>query len=186
MPSVNAPSQHAEPYVPPEAPIFRPTPEEFEHPLRYIASIRPTAEAYGICKVIPPAGWKPPYVVDKSTFRFKTRIQSVHELQDRPNTQEAAKQFQEEFEAFLQSTGRPIKKAPVFAGTPIDLSKLYQIVVKRGGYDLVSRDKAWRDVGRNLQVSSQICSFWTRACQPANSHSCICSWMTRAATQHIR
>ena len=154
MPSVNDTLQHAEPYVPPEAPVFRPSFEEFEHPLRYIASVRPTAEAYGICKVIPPAVWKPPYVIDRAKFRFKTRIQSVHELQNRPNSQEAADQFQEEFEAFLQSTGRPLKKSPVFGGSPIDLSRLYQVVVKRGGYDQVTQNKGWRDVGRVLQVGN--------------------------------
>lgn len=35
----------------PEAPVFRPTPEEFQDPLAYIASIREQAECYGICKV---------------------------------------------------------------------------------------------------------------------------------------
>ena len=35
----------------PEAPVFRPTPEEFQDPLAYIASIREHAESYGICKV---------------------------------------------------------------------------------------------------------------------------------------
>ncbi|KAA6416700.1 MAG: lysine-specific demethylase 5C-like, partial [Trebouxia sp. A1-2] len=155
MPSVTGTVQHSDLFVPPEAPVFRPTFEEFEHPLRYIASIRPTAEAYGICKVIPPAGWKPPYVIDRATFRFKTRIQSVHELQNRPDTQEAADLFQEEFEAFLQSTGRPVKKAPVFGGTPIDLSRLYKAVLRRGGYELVTQNKSWRDVGRILQLEDK-------------------------------
>ena len=154
MPAVNNGSQAAGAFVPPEAPVFRPTPEEFEHPLRYIAAIRPLAEAYGICKVIPPAGWKPPYVLDKTTFRFKTRIQSVHELQERPDTSEAADLFQEDFKAFLQSTGRPTKKPPVFGGTPIDLGKLYKVTVRRGGYDSVTQQKGWRDVGRILQVGS--------------------------------
>lgn len=154
MPAVNTNAQPVGAFVPPEAPIFKPTPEEFEHPLRYIASIRPTAEAYGICKVIPPAGWKPPYVLDRATFRFKTRIQSVHELQERPDSQEDADVFQEHFTAFLQSTGRPVKKPPVFGGTPIDLSKLYKVVMRRSGYDSVTHSKGWRDVGRILQVGS--------------------------------
>ena len=34
-----------------EAPIFRPTAEEFDNPLTYIASIREQAEPYGVCKV---------------------------------------------------------------------------------------------------------------------------------------
>lgn len=41
--------------VPPEAPVFYPTDEEFEDPLGYIAKIRPIAENTGICKIKPPS-----------------------------------------------------------------------------------------------------------------------------------
>lgn len=40
--------------IPPEAPVFEPTPEEFLDPLGYIAKIRPIAEKSGICKIKPP------------------------------------------------------------------------------------------------------------------------------------
>jgi hypothetical protein len=44
----------------PWAPVFFPTIEEFEgNPLHYVESIRPIAERYGICKIVPPAGWNP-------------------------------------------------------------------------------------------------------------------------------
>lgn len=41
--------------VPPEAPVFEPSEEDFKNPLIYINKIRPIAEKYGICKIRPPA-----------------------------------------------------------------------------------------------------------------------------------
>lgn len=40
--------------IPPEAPVFEPSIEEFHDPLSYIAKIRPIAEKSGICKIKPP------------------------------------------------------------------------------------------------------------------------------------
>jgi histone demethylase JARID1 len=43
-------------------PTFFPTKEEFEgNPLQYISKIRPIAERYGICKIVPPPQWNPPF-----------------------------------------------------------------------------------------------------------------------------
>jgi histone demethylase JARID1 len=45
----------------PAAPVFFPTVAEFEwNPMTYIEKIRPIAEDYGICKIVPPTGWNPP------------------------------------------------------------------------------------------------------------------------------
>ena len=43
----------------PEAPTFHPTEEEFEDYGAYVRSLLPKISRYGICKVVPPAGWKP-------------------------------------------------------------------------------------------------------------------------------
>ncbi|KAF3644767.1 hypothetical protein FXO37_21307 [Capsicum annuum] len=42
-----------------DALVFYPTKEEFEDTLKYMASIRTKAEAYGICRIVPPASLKP-------------------------------------------------------------------------------------------------------------------------------
>lgn len=70
-----------------EAPIFYPTEEEFQDTLGYIASIRPRAEAYGICRIVPPPSWKPPCPLKEKEVweraNFSTRIQQVDLLQNR-------------------------------------------------------------------------------------------------------
>jgi len=44
----------------PFAPTFYPTVEDMEgNPLHFVEKIRPIAEKYGICKIVPPKGWKP-------------------------------------------------------------------------------------------------------------------------------
>lgn len=48
----------------PEAPTYYPTIQEFADPLAYIQSIRPEAEQVGICKIVPPEGWNPPFSLD--------------------------------------------------------------------------------------------------------------------------
>ena len=67
----------------PEAAVFRPSVEEWGMgSLAYIERIRPQAERYGICKIIPPAGWSPPCCVDLASQRpFRTRVQNIHRLQ---------------------------------------------------------------------------------------------------------
>lgn len=60
-----------------EAPCFYPTVAQFEEPLEYIASIRPDAERYGICRICPPPGWKPPFAHKPDKLRFATKEQDL-------------------------------------------------------------------------------------------------------------
>ncbi|CAM6122699.1 unnamed protein product [Calypogeia fissa] len=70
------------------APVFYPTEEEFKDTLKYIAKIRPSAEPFGICRVVPPPGWRPPCplredVAKLHVLKFPTRVQEIHKLQVR-------------------------------------------------------------------------------------------------------
>lgn len=48
-----------------EAPTFYPSEDEFRAgPLEYIKKIEPEGRKYGIVKIVPPPGWKPPFAVD--------------------------------------------------------------------------------------------------------------------------
>ncbi|KAJ9590135.1 hypothetical protein L9F63_016747 [Diploptera punctata] len=60
-----------------EAPIFHPTEKEFQDPLEYIDRIRPVAEKFGLCRVVPPPNFKPECKVSDD-MRFLAYNQYVH------------------------------------------------------------------------------------------------------------
>lgn len=64
-----------------EAITFTPSVDEFKEPLEYIEKIRLIGEKYGVCKIVPPADWKPPFVIDMFNFKFRPRIQRLNELE---------------------------------------------------------------------------------------------------------
>ncbi|CAA0374672.1 unnamed protein product [Arabidopsis thaliana] len=70
-----------------EAPVFHPTSEEFEDTLAYIEKIRPLAESFGICRIVPPSNWSPPCRLKGDSIwknkNFPTRVQFVDLLQNR-------------------------------------------------------------------------------------------------------
>jgi [histone H3]-trimethyl-L-lysine4 demethylase len=62
-----------------EAPTFYPTEEEFRNgPLEFIRKIEPEAHKFGICKIVPPESWKPPFAIDTEKFHFRTRKQELN------------------------------------------------------------------------------------------------------------
>lgn len=81
-----------------DAPVYAPSNEEFADPVSFIESIRPDAEQYGLCKVVPPEGWDPPFCFDPSTH-FPTRRQKVHRLQQGEGFCESREYSWEEYKA---------------------------------------------------------------------------------------
>eukprot|EP00536_Pseudo-nitzschia_multiseries_P011232 jgi/Psemu1/259682/estExt_Genewise1Plus.C_3720011 len=70
----------------PFGPTFHPTIEDMEgSPMDYIDKIRPIAQRYGICKIVPPKEWK-----EKDFFaakmdipsKFSTKLQYLHRIQE--------------------------------------------------------------------------------------------------------
>ncbi|XP_042755889.1 lysine-specific demethylase JMJ17 isoform X2 [Lactuca sativa] len=156
----------------PPAPVYTPTEEEFKDPLAYIYKIRPEAESYGICKIIPPKNWKPPFALDLDKFSFPTKTQAIHQLQARPPACNS-KTFELEYNRFLeeQCGKKAVKKKVVFEGKELDLCKLFNGVKRFGGYDNVVKEKKWGEVFRFVRSGGKIsaCSKYV-LCQLYKEH----------------
>ena len=136
------------------APLFRPTLEQFEDPLKYISLIRPQAEQYGLCRIQPPEAWQPPFMLDRRTFRLRPRVQEVHSLQHRLDTSSEDAQFWGLYGAWLAHQGRSTRGRPLFQGREVDLPRLYRAVCKRGGFAQLG-SAGWAEVARILQVGAR-------------------------------
>ncbi|XP_073316103.1 lysine-specific demethylase JMJ17 [Primulina huaijiensis] len=140
----------------PAGPVFYPSEEEFKDPLDYINMIRPEAEPYGICKIVPPSSWKPPFALDMDSFTFPTKTQAIHQLQARCASSDP-KTFALDYNRFLEKhCGKKAKKRVVFEGEALDLCKLFNAVKRFGGYDAVARAKKWGEVFRFVRARGKI------------------------------
>ncbi|KAI3421506.1 uncharacterized protein J3R85_012198 [Psidium guajava] len=142
----------------PPGPVFFPTEEEFSDPLEYIHKIRPEAEPYGVCKIVPPKSWKPPFALDLDKFTFPTKTQAIHQLQARPAACDT-ETFELEYGRFLEEhCGKKLKKRVrvVFEGADLDLCRLFNAVKRFGGYDKVVKDKKWGDVFRFVRSVGKV------------------------------
>ncbi|XP_019264663.1 PREDICTED: lysine-specific demethylase 5B isoform X1 [Nicotiana attenuata] len=141
----------------PPGPVYYPTEEEFKDPLEFIYKIRPEAEKYGICKIIPPKSWKPPFALDLNAFTFPTKTQAIHQLQARCASCDP-KTFELEYYRFLEEHcgKKAAKKRVVFEGEELNLCKLFNSVKRLGGYDKVAKEKKWGEVFRFVRPAGKI------------------------------
>ncbi|XVF10610.1 hypothetical protein REPUB_Repub07fG0197400 [Reevesia pubescens] len=140
----------------PSGPVYHPSEEEFRDPLEYIYKIRPEAEAYGICKIVPPKNWNPPFVLNLDSFTFPTKTQAIHQLQARPASCDS-KTFELDYNRFLERhCGKKLKKRVVFEGEELDLCKVFNGVRRYGGCDKVVKDKKWGEVFRFVRSGKKI------------------------------
>ncbi|XP_050314054.1 lysine-specific demethylase lid [Anthonomus grandis grandis] len=128
--------------VPPEAPVFYPTDEEFSDPLAYIAKIRPIAENTGICKIKPPGRWQPPFAVDVDKLRFTPRIQRLNELEAKTRVK---LNFLDQIAKFWELQGSSLK-IPMVERRVLDLYTLHRVVQIEGGFEEVTKQRKWSKV----------------------------------------
>lgn len=136
---------------PPEAPVFYPTQEEFDDPLQYINRISKEGLKYGILKIIPPDGWKPPFALNYENFKFKPRIQKINELE--ASTRIKLNFLSKVLKAVAQEGKVP--KVPYIEKSLLDLHRLHLIVCKEGGHETVTKKKKWNDVAAEMGLTSK-------------------------------
>jgi histone demethylase JARID1 len=136
-----------------EAPVFYPTEAEFSDPLRFIAQIREQSEPYGICRVVPPRSWNPPFAIESQSFIFPTKHQSIHQLQERTAACDA-ETFKLEYSRYLEGEGRRLEAWPQLEGEAVDLCKLYNAVKRHGGFRKVRDENKWGEVFRMVRDDS--------------------------------
>ncbi|KAI9740516.1 MAG: hypothetical protein M1834_005096 [Cirrosporium novae-zelandiae] len=138
-----------------EAPTYRPTKEEFKEPFQYIRNIAPEASKYGICKIIPPDGWDPPFAIDTERFHFRTRKQELNSVEGGTRT---SLNYVDQLQKFHKLTGTNLNRFPSVDKKPLDMYKLKKAVEVRGGFDAVCKLKKWAEIGRDLGYSGKIMS----------------------------
>lgn len=134
----------------PDAPIFRPTDQEFAlGPLAYVAKIRPLAEPFGICKIIPPKSFRPTFDVDVHRFKFTPRVQRLNELEALTRIK---LNFLERLYKFWDLNGRPLK-IPTVEKRPLDLQMFHKVVQEENGFEYCTRERKWSKVASRLGYS---------------------------------
>ncbi|XP_051720305.1 protein Jumonji isoform X2 [Ctenopharyngodon idella] len=122
-----------------EVPVFYPGTREFHDPLAYMEFARGQAEAFGLYRIVPPAGWRPECKL-KEEMRFVSYVQHVHKLGRRwgPNVQRLAC-----IRRHLRTQGINMEEPPLIGGCELDLARFFQILNEMGGMQQVTDLKTW-------------------------------------------
>lgn len=111
-------------------PVLYPTPQEFDSPIEYLSrkDILDLGSRYGLVKIVPPQGWKPPFSLSPS-FTFHTRTQKLSDL---GITSRSRKFFINNINRFFKMSGRrALKSWFPWANSKIYYYDLYVAITKQ-------------------------------------------------------
>ncbi|EDW79586.2 uncharacterized protein Dwil_GK20560 [Drosophila willistoni] len=140
--------RHDDPTQMVEAPIFRPSEKEFADPIEFIERITPLAARFGICKIIPPASFKPECRISDE-MRFTAYNQYVHKMLHRwgPSAKELSA-----IKKYLTTQSIVMNHPPWIGGMEVDLPRLYHTVQELGGLKEVIEKKKWSRVAEEMCI----------------------------------
>lgn len=131
-----------------EALIFRPTEKEFQDPIEFIERITPIAARFGLCRIIPPASFKPECNISDD-MRFSATNQYVHKMLHRWGP--SAKEFSA-IRKYLATQSITLTHPPWIGGMEVDLPRLYHTVQELGGLKEVIEKKKWPRVSEEMCI----------------------------------
>ncbi|KNC87675.1 hypothetical protein SARC_00246 [Sphaeroforma arctica JP610] len=117
-------------------------------------SIRPEAEVYGICRIVPPDGWKPPFALDKDEFVFETRKQDLNQLEGQNRLR---RQFFDMLSSFHTGRGVPMAKKRI-QRREVDPYELHRLIQEFGGVDYVTEKRLWSNIGEAMGFDRMVCT----------------------------
>lgn len=131
-----------------KAPVFHPTEKEFNDPMEYLMKIREESERFGICRIVPPASFKPECQLSDG-MRFTAYNQYVHRMFRRKG---ANSRVLEAIRLHLDSIDINCHPPPCIGGIEVDLPGLYLAVEDLGGPGEVLEKNLWSAVADMLKV----------------------------------
>ncbi|KAF9797276.1 hypothetical protein SFRURICE_006258 [Spodoptera frugiperda] len=131
-----------------EGPVYRPTKEEFQNPMEYFIKILDQACEFGICKVIPPPGWKPK---SQSCDGLRFDIQRLYVSRILNRWGSSMRELASMKFCASRTNGFPCS-TPTIAGMEVNLPKLYHSVQRHGGLHNVLSKKYWGRVARDMNL----------------------------------
>ncbi|KAK3882993.1 hypothetical protein Pcinc_012665 [Petrolisthes cinctipes] len=130
------------------APSFFPSEEEFTDPLDYIEKIRPEAEQFGLCRIVPPSNFKPECRVNDD-MRFTANNQYIHKMMRRwgPNVRTLIA-----IKRCLAKQNIELTNNPLIGCMELDLVRLYEVVEQHGGLMGVIERELWGKVADACRI----------------------------------
>lgn len=98
-------------------------------------------------KIVPPAGWRPPFAINEKTFRFRIRVQQLNCID---GLSRAEGHFVDALRMFLYRSGTPMKELPRVDGQLLNLHLLFKTVVEAGGYEAICAQQQWSQIVRRV------------------------------------
>lgn len=161
-----------------EVPCFSLTPEQTKDPIAFIESVMDIGKEYGAVKVKLPQDdvelFQTTNQINSDLFWFQTnkllnnppedevymRLKFHHDLLEFLQSEDLVKYEDQENKrgsnASASSASQQTNKMPMIDKRPLDLYKLFQSVMIRGGFVEVINKKLWAQIGRELGYKGKI------------------------------